>query len=85
VRPEQIAAVLAAHPQIGKARLVVTREGESDAMTLQCEVQSGDEALAQEVGASLQTILKLRGKVAFTAPGSLPNDGKVIADERSYD
>ena len=85
VRPEQIAAVLAAHPQIGKARLVVTREGESDAMTLQCETENGDDALAQAVGASLQNILKLRGKVSFTPPGSLPNDGKVIADERSYD
>ncbi len=85
VRPEQIATVLAAHPQIGKARLVVTREGESDAMTLQCETENGDDALAQAVGASLQSILKLRGKVDFTAPGSLPNDGKVIADERSYD
>lgn len=85
VRPEQIAAVLAAHPQIGKARLVVTREGESDAMTLQCETENGDDALAQAVGASLQNILKLRGKVSFTPPGSLPNDGKVIADDRSYD
>ena len=85
VRPEQIAAVLAAHPQIGKARLVVTREGDSDAMTLQCEVEGGDEGLAQDVGASVQSILKLRGKITFTAPGSLPNDGKVISDERSYD
>jgi len=85
VRPEQIAAILAAHPQIAKARLVVTREGESDAMTLQCETENRDKALAQDVGASLQSILKLRGKVDFTAPGSLPNDGKVIADERSYD
>jgi len=85
VRPEQIAAVLAAHPQIGKARLVVTREGESDAMTLQCEAQAGDDSLAQAVAASLQSILKLRGAVSFTSPGSLPNDGKVIADERSYD
>ena len=60
-------------------------QGDSDAMTLQCEVEGGDEGLAQDVGASVQSILKLRGKISFTAPGSLPNDGKVIEDRRSYE
>jgi phenylacetate-CoA ligase len=34
---------------------------------------------------SLVDTLKLRGRVELVPPGSLPNDGKVIEDRRSYD
>lgn len=82
VRPEQIAAVGRRHPDLGRLRLVVTRAGETDAMTLRAESSSHDPALAAAVGESLRTMTKLGGTVVLVAPGSLPNDGKVIEDAR---
>jgi phenylacetate-CoA ligase len=64
---------------------VVTRERELDTMTLSAEVASPGEALREAVAATLRGVTKLSGTVAFVAPGSLPNDGKVIADERKTD
>src|SRR3984893_184364 len=83
VRPEQIAEIAKRHPELKRLRLVVTREGEQDAMTLRAETAKADASLAGEVASSLQTITKLKGKVELAAPGSLPNDGKVISDERA--
>jgi phenylacetate-CoA ligase len=81
VRPEQIAEVAKRHPDLARVRLVVTREAEQDAMTLHAE-GAGGAALADAVAATLQAVTKLKGAVKLVAPGSLPNDGKVIADER---
>jgi phenylacetate-CoA ligase len=83
VRPEQIDSIRKRHPELLKLRLVVTRSEESDAMTLACEVEGPTEELASKIADTLQSVTKLRGSVAFSPPGSLPNDGKVIADERS--
>jgi len=85
VQPAQVAAVLKRHPEIARARLVVTRECDRDAMTLQCEVAGGGDGLQAAVADSLQAACKLKGAVELLAPGSLPNDGKVIDDRRSYD
>jgi phenylacetate-CoA ligase len=85
VRPEQVAEIGRRHPELGRLRLVVTREGETDVMTLYAETASPGDALASAVGATLQSLAKLKGVVAFADSGSLPNDGKVIADERRYD
>jgi phenylacetate-CoA ligase len=82
VRPEQIAEIAKRHPELGRLRLVVTRENEQDAMTLKCECGSPGQALRDAVAATLRTVMKLGGNVEFMAPESLPNDGKVIADER---
>ena len=82
VRPEQIAEVARRHPALGRVRLRVTREGEQDAMTLAAECASQDASLADAVAETLQLVTKLRGAVELVAPASLPNDGKVIADER---
>ena len=81
VRPEQIAEITRRHPEVGRLRLVVTREAEQDTMTLHAESASG-EGLAEAVAATLQAVTKLKGAVKIVPPGSLPNDGKVIADER---
>jgi phenylacetate-CoA ligase len=81
VRPEQIAEVARRHPELGRVRLVVTRENEQDAMTLRAESVGGT-GLSDAVAETLQSVTKVRGSVALVAPGSLPNDGKVIADER---
>ncbi len=84
VRPEQVAEIAKRHPELGRLRLVVRRQGESDAMTLAAETAAGDAGLAKSVAATLAAVTKLKGEVDFVAPGSLPNDGKVIADERTY-
>jgi phenylacetate-CoA ligase len=84
VHPEQIAAVAKRHPELGRVRLVVGRDGEQDSMTLKAETAAPSEALAGAVGATLQALTKLKGGIVLSAPGSLPNDGKVIADERTY-
>ncbi|KWV59466.1 AMP-dependent synthetase [Bradyrhizobium macuxiense] len=82
VRPEQIAEIGKRHPELRRLRLVVTRAGESDAMTLKAECTSQPEALLTEVAATLRAVTKLGGNVELVGAGSLPNDGKVIADER---
>jgi phenylacetate-CoA ligase len=84
VRPEQIAEIGGHHPDLTRLRLVVTRDGETDAMTLRAEAATPDPGLAAAVEATLQGVTKLKGAVDLVAPGSLPNDGKVIADERTY-
>ncbi|WP_316397670.1 phenylacetate--CoA ligase family protein [Bradyrhizobium sp. 33ap4] len=82
VRPEQIAEIGRRHPELGRLRLVVTRAGEADAMTLRAECASASDALLSEVAATLRAVTKLGGTVELVGTGSLPNDGKVIADER---
>jgi phenylacetate-CoA ligase len=82
VRPEQIAEIARRHPELGRLRLVVGREAETDRMVLRAEAPAGEPGLAEALSETLQAITKLRGSVELVAPGSLPNDGKVIADER---
>src|ERR1700726_3585612 len=82
VRPEQIAEIAKRHPELGRLRLVVTREGEVDVMTLRCECGAAGEALRDAIATTLRAVTKLGGGVELVAVGSLPNDGKVIADER---
>ncbi len=85
VQPGQIAEVLARHPEVTKGRLEVSRKDEQDVMTLTCESERQDPALAGALGESLQQVTKMKGEVALAPPGSLPNDGKVIDDQRSYE
>ena len=82
VRPELVIEVAKRHPALGRVRLAVTRDGEIDAMTLMAECAAPEPGLADAVAATLQSVTKLKGAVTLVAPGSLPNDGKVIADER---
>jgi phenylacetate-CoA ligase len=82
VHPKQVAELGARHPELGRLRLVVGRAGEQDTMTLIAECARPAEGLQAAVAATLQAITKLKGEVLLLPPGSLPNDGKVIADER---
>ncbi len=82
VRPEQVAELSKQYPSLKKLRLVVTRENEQDAMTLRAESANGGADLSEKVAATLQAVTKLKGRVEIVAVGSLPNDGKVISDER---
>jgi phenylacetate-CoA ligase len=82
VRPEQVAEIGKRHPELKRLRLVITRESEMDAMTLRAECVSPSEALRTDIASTLRAVTKLQGAVELVAPGKLPNDGKVIADER---
>lgn len=82
VDPADIDRVVKRHPEIRLARLVVTRDGEQDAMELRIETETAEDALLVRVAASLQAVTKLKGTVTRVGPGDLPRDGKVIVDER---
>lgn len=86
VHPSQVAEVVKRHPEIAKARLVIDFDAHgADRMTLECELPAGvGEAVAGAIAASLRDVCNLRGEVRAVALGSLPNDGKVIDDRRSY-
>ena len=84
VHPSQVADVLRRFPELLKARLVVSGEMANDVMTLQVEAVGAPEGLDQRVGQAIRDVTKLRAEVQVLAPGSLPNDGKVIDDARSY-
>ena len=86
VHPSQVADVIKRHPQILKGRLVIDQQNHNDIMTLQCEThEEANATLAQAIVQSIRDVCKLRGEVTFFAPGSLPNDGKVIDDTRTYE
>ncbi|MCO5732414.1 phenylacetate--CoA ligase family protein [Rhizobium sp. SSA_523] len=82
VRPEQVAQLVARHDEIARARVVASREGEMDIMTVQIETRATNPALYEQ---SIVATLKMRGQVELLPPGALPNDGKVIEDRRSYE
>ncbi len=85
VHPSQIAAIVARHPEIAKARLVVDNPHGTDTMTLHVEIPEGDSSTREAIVASIREVTKLRGEVTIGAPGELVNDGKVIDDVRRYD
>lgn len=82
VRPEQVAALVARHPEISRARVVVSRDGSSDVMTVRLESSSGGAPESYERSVSEE--LKLKGAVVVEASGSLPRDGILIEDQRDY-
>ncbi len=84
VTPKQVGEVLRRHKEVLKARLVVEGETGNDRMTLKCEVKERPAGLAEVIVTSIRDVTKLRGEVELVAPGSLPNDGKVIDDTRKY-
>ncbi len=84
VHPSQVAEVLKHHLELGRGRLIVEGEMANDRMTLHAEATARPEGLAEAVAATLRDVTKLRGEVVLAAPGSLPNDGKVIEDKRQH-
>jgi phenylacetate-CoA ligase len=83
VHPGQVAEVVKRFPEIQRARLVVTGEMANDQMHLNVEAIAA-EGLLQKIGDAVRDITKLRAEVTLVALGSLPNDGKVIEDARTY-
>jgi phenylacetate-CoA ligase len=84
VTPSQVNEIVRRHAELVKARLIVEGEPGSDRMTLVCEVREQPAGLAEALVASVRDVTKLRGEVQLVAPGTLPNDGKVIEDRRKY-
>ena len=85
VHPSQVAAIVARHPGIARARLVVDNPQGTDTMTLHVEVADGGSSIRDGIVSSIREVTKLRGEVTIRAPGELANDGKVIDDVRRYD
>ena len=85
VHPAQVDQIAKRFPEVMRARLVVTGEMANDVMTLKVETAcSGPDGLSAKLMAAIRDVTKLRGEVEVLAPGTLPNDGKVIEDARSY-
>src|SRR4029079_13810200 len=83
VHPAQVAEIARRHAEVRKARLVVSGAMADDRMTLRAEVEGVPEGLAARLAQTIRDVTKLRGEVELCAPGSLPDDGKVIEDQRS--
>ena len=84
VHPSQVAEIVRRHPELARARLVVEGALADDRMTLRAETSAlHAEGLAERVTQTIRDVTKLRGAVSLVAPGSLPNDGKVIEDLRA--
>ena len=84
VHPKQVDDIVKRFPELGRARLVVSGEMANDAMTLRAETQASHDGLQERISDAIRDVTKLRGSVELLAPGSLPNDGRVIEDARSY-
>ncbi|XVJ71045.1 MAG: phenylacetate--CoA ligase [Rhizobacter sp.] len=86
VHPSQVATIVSRHPEVQRARLVVDTEATQDRMTLWVETaalpDSTKARLSEQLITSMRDITKLRGEVQFSNIGSLPNDGKVVVDQR---
>jgi len=82
VRPEQVAQFVSRHPEVARARVIATREGEMDVMTVRVESPGTDPGHYE---GAVVAALKMKGRIEIVPPGSLPNDGKVIEDLRKYD
>ncbi|WP_287916707.1 phenylacetate--CoA ligase family protein [Comamonas sp.] len=84
VHPAQVADVIKRFPQAHKARLIISGEMANDTMTLLVESPETAPGFTQQISDAVRDITKLRADIQLVAPGSLPNDGKVIEDARSY-
>ena len=84
VHPGQVAEVVRRFPEVARARLVVTGAMANDQMTLRVESVNVP-GLAERLADAVRDVTKLRSQIELVAPGSLPNDGKVIEDARSYE
>jgi phenylacetate-CoA ligase len=82
VRPEQVAALVAGHSAIERARVIAQRDGEMDLMIVQIETSAEDASIFE---GAVTDALKLRGQIELVGLGQLPRDGVVIEDQRKYD
>ncbi len=84
VHPAQVAEIARRHPEVHKARLVVSGEMANDTMALHVEVDGPPEGLVARLLEAMRDVTKLRGEVLLCAVGTLSNDGKMIDDTRRF-
>ena len=87
IHPSQVSRIARRHPEVGRARLVIDYVNDGDNMILLCECDAANvqDGLSEAIAQSIRDLCKVRGEVSLVAPDSLPNDGVVIEDRRSYD
>ncbi len=85
VHPAQVAEIVCRHPEISKARIVVAHADGGDVMVLRCETTDAGSGLPESLAETIKAVCKLRGTAEVVAPGTLPNDGKVIEDTRKFE
>lgn len=85
VDPAQVNRVAKHHDEISKLRVEVSLVDNADLMTVKVETDSSSDELKASIAETVRSEIKLRGSIEFVALGSLPNDGKVIDDQRSYE
>lgn len=83
VHPSQIATIVKRHPEIAKARLVVTSDNHRDQMTLLVELANID-ADVSLINQTVKAVTNLNATIEIVANNSLVNDGKVIDDQRQH-
>jgi phenylacetate-CoA ligase len=84
VHPKQVDDIVKRFSGLARARLVVSGEMANDKMTLRVESDSNPDGLSARIEEAIRDVTKLRGLVEIVPTGSLPNDGKIIEDARSY-
>jgi phenylacetate-CoA ligase len=84
VRPEQVAELVAKHDEVPKIRLQITQIDAQDSLQVLCETAASSVELTEQITANVRNLLRVRGEVVLQSVGSLPNDGKVIDDQREY-
>lgn len=83
VHAGQVAEIVKRHPELLRARLVVSGELAQDQVVLQVEItQTLQKAFVESLMQTARDLTKLRIEVELLPPGSLPNDGKLIEDRR---
>ena len=85
IHPEQLHQLHTRHAEVGKLRLVIEWREHADQLTLHCECAHPDPSLHTAIATGFRDLCTLRADIRILPPGSLANDGKVIADERQYD
>ncbi|HZD26102.1 MAG TPA: AMP-binding protein [Alphaproteobacteria bacterium] len=85
VHASQVGQIAAHHPEVKKARLVITSQDNSDRMTLKVAVEGADASIAEAIAKTIRDVTKLRGEVELVDAASLPDDGKAVDDQRSYE
>jgi phenylacetate-CoA ligase len=82
IDPAAIAEIGKRLPDVGRLRLVVGSKAPDEVMILKVESKTDSPWLREKLAHTLQSVTQLPGRVEIVAPGTLPNDGQIICDER---
>jgi phenylacetate-CoA ligase len=85
IRPEQVNAVVARHPEVRAFRMVVSSHDAQDVLTFRVHCTLADDDMRAALENTVRDLCKLRADIEFVAADALPNDGKVIDDTRTFE